>query len=126
MSASIMRVKMQQGAHTGMQFTLEAATLLSDENAWRVIYTGPLLEARVPNIPPTTAFKMRLTVPVFRLLFCRAPLLSFTRGCLQVRTDFGTSPPSDLSFFTTPRRGLLLRAVCSSYTSHVPAAPQRS
>ena len=25
MSASIMRAKMQQGAHTGMQFTLEAA-----------------------------------------------------------------------------------------------------
>jgi hypothetical protein len=31
-----------------------------------VIYTGPLLEARVPNIPPTTALKMRLTVPVSR------------------------------------------------------------
>ena len=125
-SVSLLAVVAWLRAEEGASFTLEAATLLSDENAWRVIYTGPLLEARVPNIPPTTAFKMRLTVPVFRLLFCRAPLLSFTRGCLQVRTDFGTSPPSDLSFFTTPRRGLLLRAVCSSYTSHVPAAPQRS
>jgi hypothetical protein len=113
MSASIMRVKMQQGAHTGMQFTLEAATLLSDENAWRVIYTGPLLEARVPNIPPTTAFKMRLTIPVSRLLCCRVPLLLFMRrGCLQVPTDFGSSSPSDLSFFTTPRCRLSLRAAC--------------
>jgi hypothetical protein len=81
---------MQQGAHNGMQFTLEAVTLLSDENAWRVIYTGPLLETRVPNIPPITAFKMRLTVPVSRLLCRRVPLLLFTlRGCLQVPTDFG-------------------------------------
>jgi hypothetical protein len=68
-SVSLLAVVAWLRAEEGASFTLEAATLLSDENAWRVIYTGPLLEARVPNIPPTTAFKMRLTVPVFRLLF---------------------------------------------------------
>lgn len=100
-----------RGVHTGMQFTLKAATLLSV--CVCVIYTGPLLEARVPNIPPTTALKMRLTVPVSRSLCCRVPLLLFTRGCLQVPADFGTSPPSDLLFFTNPRCRLSLRTAAS-------------
>jgi hypothetical protein len=63
-SVSLLAVVAWSKAEEGASFTLEAATLLSDESAWRVIYTGPLLETRVPNIPPTTAFKMRLTVRV--------------------------------------------------------------
>jgi hypothetical protein len=61
-SVSLLAVVAWLSAEDGASFTLEAATLLSDENSWRVIYTGPLLETRVPNIPPATAFKMRLTV----------------------------------------------------------------
>jgi hypothetical protein len=61
-SVSLLAVVAWLNAEDGASFTLEAATLLSDENSWRVIYTGPLLETRVPNIPPATAFKLRLTV----------------------------------------------------------------
>jgi hypothetical protein len=61
-SVSLLAVVAWLKAEENASYTLEVATLLSDENSWRVIYTGPLLEARVPNIPPTTAFKMRLTV----------------------------------------------------------------
>jgi hypothetical protein len=61
-SVSLLAVVAWLKAEEGASFTLEAATLLSDENAWRVIYTGPLFETRVPNIPPATAFKLRLTV----------------------------------------------------------------
>ena len=61
-SVSLLAVVAWLKAEEGASFTLEAATLLSDENSWRVIYTGPLFETRVPNIPPATAFKMRLTV----------------------------------------------------------------
>jgi hypothetical protein len=61
-SVSLLSVVAWLKAEEGASYTLEAATLLSDESSWRVIYTGPLLEARVPNIPPATAFKMRLTV----------------------------------------------------------------
>jgi hypothetical protein len=101
-SVSLLAVVAWLKAEEGASYTLEAATLLSDENSWRVIYTGPVLETRVPNIPPATAFKMRLTVSV-----AAAPRQACitSRHSRQVRTDFGTSPPSELSFFTTPRCG---------------------
>lgn len=73
-SVSLLAVVAWLKAEEGASFTLEAATLLSDENSWRVIYTGPLLEARVPNIPPATAFKMRLTVSTPAALRSRAAI----------------------------------------------------
>lgn len=100
-SVSLLAVVAWLKADEGASFTLEAATLLSDEKSWRVIYTGPLLETRVPNIPPATAFKMRLTVSVAVVACSCMPYLM--RDLSQIRTDFGTSPPSELSFFTTPR-----------------------